>query len=541
MLLPALKDAIEVGGEEFQELYPMSGDTFVSVIDNRCESYELLTQYSGPFADCEDSGRYDPYPSLSADDGLVGGEAGEAGGGQGILLGGVGGAVVCLLILVFFFRRGRGGKGGNTSATGGVGVEMQKIMPAEPALAAVVPTVPTFPTVLKPAPTIAAIPSTSPSVADTETQRIQAFDGGKSDSSVTDDNGNGDDIDPTLLVESQNVKFERDEKGDRTVIGRGAFGNVLVGTYFGTQCACKEVLPSALSEENMARFLLELKLIGKLRHPNIVQCLGVVWGESDRCILFELCSHGSLDGFIKTFPNLDLLTWRKTKAGSLRIKKEVSKQLMSGGSTVNHHVLMRSLGLKSSWALQIARGCAFLHAQNPPIVHRDLKCANVLISNDLTAKITDFGESRALSEQDEATLTTVGTPYFMAPEVFSGEGSGKDLYNKLVDVYSYGVMLLEIFLDGEIRKAFKNLGPMIIMHRVGKGWRPDLKGVRDVDEGLADIIQRCWDQDPEMRPSFEEIVRILDKRLEEDEKSMGSKEEVGKGGDEVESEESEDE
>ena len=65
--------------------------------------------------------------------------------------------------------------------------------------------------------------------------------------------------------------------------------------------------------------------------------------------------------------------------------------------------------------------------------------------------------------------------------------------------------------------------------------------MRDVDEGLADIIQRCWDQDPEMRPSFEEIVRILDKRLEEDEKSMGSKEEVGKGGDEVESEESEDE
>ena len=214
---------------------------------------------------------------------------------------------------------------------------------------------------------------------------------------------------------------------------------------------------------------------------------------------------------------------------------------MSGGSTVNHHVLMRSLGLKSSWALQIARGCAFLHAQNPPIVHRDLKCANVLISNDLTAKITDFGESRALSEHDEATLTTVGTPYFMAPEVFSGEGSGKDLYNKLVDVYSYGVMLLEIFLDGEIRKAFKNVGPMIIMHRVGKGWRPGLKEVRDVDEGLADIIQRCWDQDPEMRPSFEEIVRILDKRLEEDEKSMGSKEEGGKGGDVVEREESEDE
>jgi serine/threonine protein kinase len=175
---------------------------------------------------------------------------------------------------------------------------------------------------------------------------------------------------------------------------------------------------------------------------------------------------------------------------------------------MNHRHLLKGIGLKSAWAFEIARGMAFLHAQNPPILHRDLKCANILLSGDLNAKITDFGESRTLSGVDENSMTTVGTPYFMAPEVFSSEDVDRT-YSTKVDIYSFGVMLFEIYNNCELKKAFQNKGGMIIMNRVSKGWRPNLKAVKEEDKELADVIERCWSQDFSKRPTFEELIAIF--------------------------------
>ena len=113
------------------------------------------------------------------------------------------------------------------------------------------------------------------------------------------------------------LEFQRTKDGDRMSIGRGAFGNVLVADYFGTKCAYKEIVSSDFSGEDARKFLLELKLIARLRHPNIVQCLGVVWEKDensdwDRGIMFELCSNGSLDTFMQKHKNLGLTSWRKT-------------------------------------------------------------------------------------------------------------------------------------------------------------------------------------------------------------------------------------
>jgi serine/threonine protein kinase len=181
--------------------------------------------------------------------------------------------------------------------------------------------------------------------------------------------------------------------------------------------------------------------------------------------------------------------------------KTASKQIL----------VVKGVGIKTMWALGIAKGCTFLHAKSPPIIHRDLKCAKVLVTDDLSSKITDFGESKALSNDDN-TMTTVGTPYFMAPEVFSGEEEDRQ-YSHAVDVYSFGMVLLEIFLNGEIGKAFKrNWGPMVIMNRINKGWRPDLSKVAEEDQGMAEIIARCWERDPSKRPTFKEITKFFQKR-----------------------------
>jgi serine/threonine protein kinase len=344
-----------------------------------------------------------------------------------------------------------------------------------------------------------------------KSKEIEVF---KSSSGDTTSNMSRNNIEPSLLVDSFELEFERDEKGQFISLGKGAFGNVLLADYHGTKCAYKEILPSSLSQETLERFFLELKLIGTLRHPNIAQCLGVVWELEDHGIMFELCKNGGLDDFLKgQKEHVQLLSWQKTpvvldahdKIDTTRIKK---------GSTLSI-LINQGIGLKTKWALGVAKGCAFLHGKNPPIVHRDLKCANVLISDDLTAKITDFGESRHLGseEDEEKTMTTVGTPYFMAPEVFSSDDVDR-MYSKEVDVYSYGMLLLEIFYDGDIKKAFrKGWGPMVVMSRVGNGWRPDLKLVEAEDKDLADLMRKCWDKVPKERPAFKEMIKLFQKKL----------------------------
>ena len=208
--------------------------------------------------------------------------------------------------------------------------------------------------------------------------------------------------------------------------------------------------------------------------------------------------------------DLNVMTWRKT-AAARSSQKQAMNNYASMKTASKQILVVKGVGIKTMWALGIAKGCTFLHAKSPPIIHRDLKCANVLVTDDLSAKITDFGESKALSH-DENTMTTVGTPYFMAPEVFSDE-EGDRQYSPAVDVYSFGMVLLEIFLNGEIGSAFKrNWGPMTIMNKISRGWRPDLSKVDEEDPGMAKLIARCWERDPSTRPTFKEITKFFQAR-----------------------------
>ena len=225
--------------------------------------------------------------------------------------------------------------------------------------------------------------------------------------------------------------------------------------------------------------------------------------------MFELCKKGSLDNFLMEHRHPQNLTWNKSKS----VRKSQREALNVLGNDVDASiVVMKGIGIKNLWALGIAKGCTFLHSRNPPIVHRDLKCGNVLVSDDLTVKITDFGESRGISGQDKNTMTTVGTPYFMAPEVFSSAEEDK-FYTKEVDIYSFGILLLEIFLNGDIPEAFNNAGAMVVMTKVLRGWRPDLSEVQAEDAELADIIHKCLAHEPTDRPSFKELIKFFDLRM----------------------------
>jgi len=138
-----------------------------------------------------------------------------------------------------------------------------------------------------------------------------------------------------------------------------------------------------LNEAILNEFCLEIKILGALKHPNILSLIGVAINEleTDKIYLVaELMHNGTLqEVLLKKRDNID---WK----------------------------------LKIKFSLDIAKGLEYLHSHNPKIIHRDLKPANCLVDKNWTVKISDFGLS-TIKSKVEYTMTSVGTPIYMAPEV----------------------------------------------------------------------------------------------------------------------------
>lgn len=103
-----------------------------------------------------------------------------------------------------------------------------------------------------------------------------------------------------LLVDSGCITYVRDETTkQKKEIGHGAFGNVYAADYLGSEVAVKEVKLDVVNSESLAQFVAEAVLIARLRHPNVIQCLGIVWEIPEVSIMFELCPAGSLYDFLR--------------------------------------------------------------------------------------------------------------------------------------------------------------------------------------------------------------------------------------------------
>jgi serine/threonine protein kinase len=140
-----------------------------------------------------------------------------------------------------------------------------------------------------------------------------------------------------------------------------------------------------------------------------------------------------------------------------------------------------------------------MHKCNPIILHRDLKSDNLLVTGDWTIKVADFGLSRFRS--DKKTMTQVGTPMWMAPEVILGEK-----YTERADVYSFGIILWEIMTR---REPYEDKEAMqIVLEVVNKGLRPTIP-TEFADCPLVPLMRDCWKEEPNHRPVFSVILSRL--------------------------------
>ena len=151
----------------------------------------------------------------------------------------------------------------------------------------------------------------------------------------------------------------------------------------------------------------------------------------------------------------------------------------------------------------IAAGMACIHQKN--IIHRDLKPSNVLLDENFYPKISDYNLNQFLLEKPDNDTDKqdfkIGTPAYWAPELYQN----KEYTNK-IDVYSYAITLYELWTMNSAFSEHKHLTQIELSRLVTSGQRPIIrKG--EIPAIYQELIEKCWNEDPNLRPSFIQIVR----------------------------------
>lgn len=265
--------------------------------------------------------------------------------------------------------------------------------------------------------------------------------------------------DDGLSVREEDLIFECE-------IGKGVFGVVFKGSYFGTAVAIKKLYVSGVPKNALTEFEKECAIMRGLRHPNIVLFMGSCSKPPTLLLVTELLPNGSFFDIYHKSP-------RPEPYQQLRIAYNL--------------------------AFDMAKGLAYLHNHNPVVIHRDLKSQNVLLDDKMKTKIADFGLSKF--RDVGKTLSICGSPLWVAPEVLRGEK-----YGCACDVYSFSIIVWEALGWGE---PYPELSSNEIMHGVAED---TLRPV--VPEGtpaaFAYLLEECWTKKQNNRPSFSELVPRLE-------------------------------
>ncbi|KAL6772273.1 hypothetical protein ACKKBG_A29590 [Auxenochlorella protothecoides x Auxenochlorella symbiontica] len=280
------------------------------------------------------------------------------------------------------------------------------------------------------------------------------------------------------LVADADIELCRDGRGRPIKLGEGGFGIVYKGLAHGVdEVAVKRIRAEQPSPAQIKVFRDEINCLRRLNHRNIVQFYGASMLPEAFFLVTEMMTGGDLYGALRRHP--ELLAWDK-------------------------------LGRKV--ALDVALGLHYLQSRRPPVLHRDLKSPNILLTGEGVAKIADVGMSRRMVS-DLATAQPIMTPLWSAPEVLR-----RERVSAKADMWSYGVLVWEIVTGQDITK-FQPLALTRVSEQSGKrAVQPSEAGNEagteltlgeDAPAMARHIFQQCTHLSPALRPSATQVIEWL--------------------------------
>ena len=244
-------------------------------------------------------------------------------------------------------------------------------------------------------------------------------------------------------------------------LGVGSFGRVILVSHKKTKAlyAIKAIdKRNKTNIEEKPYFRREVEVMYKIHHPNVVKLFGHFEDNNFCYFLMEYISKGNVYNLIKE-------------------KKKLSNQTVA------------------SLIKDIISAVYFLHNMDPPIIHRDIKPENVLLTENMTAKLTDFGWSNYIQE-DEIRKTVCGTPIYLAPEIIKQQG-----HDEKVDIWCIGVLLFEL-ITGSVPFPGNDLETLkrnIINLRIN--WP------KDINSEAKSLISQILKIDPLQRLPLKEMLK----------------------------------
>eukprot|EP00928_Gymnodinium_smaydae_P098856 TRINITY_DN9292_c0_g2_i1.p1 TRINITY_DN9292_c0_g2~~TRINITY_DN9292_c0_g2_i1.p1 ORF type:complete len:473 (+),score=52.51 TRINITY_DN9292_c0_g2_i1:44-1462(+) len=275
----------------------------------------------------------------------------------------------------------------------------------------------------------------------------------------------------------------------KSVVYRGSWTDIDVVAKF---CIANSGDDLQEAEEEL---LHEIELLASVRHPDLVMFLGCCLKESPIMFITPFMPGGDLERYYR------------------RKSEKIYSRWYPNLKTVTR------------WASQILRALHFLHTCAHPIIHRDLKPLNILLTESLDVKVSDFGISKITETIREhtpekiyavpstrsraGTMTSyhstyvmtggVGSFRYMAPEVARHEN-----YSEKVDIFSFALILYFMSSGRQPFYDFRDPGEILKQYSLGKEPRPKAS---DCPSVLGEIMQSAWDAEPESRPSAVDLLR----------------------------------
>ncbi|XP_012889167.1 PREDICTED: proto-oncogene tyrosine-protein kinase receptor Ret [Dipodomys ordii] len=304
-------------------------------------------------------------------------------------------------------------------------------------------------------------------------------------------------VDTFKIPEDPKWEFPRKNLVLGKTLGEGEFGKVVKATAFrlkgraGYTTVAVKMLKENASPSELRDLLSEFNLLKQVNHPHVIKLYGACSQDGPLLLIVEYAKYGSLRSF-------------------LRDSRKVGPSYVGSGGSRNSSSLDHpderalTMGDLISFAWQISRGMQYLAEMK--LVHRDLAARNILVAEGRKMKISDFGLSRDVYEEDSYVKRSKGR---IPVKWMAIESLFDHIYTTQSDVWSFGVLLWEIVTLGG--NPYPGIPPERLFNLLKTGHR--MERPDNCSEEMYSLMLQCWKQEPDKRPVFADISKDLEKMM----------------------------